>query len=539
MQKRLGSYVILFAFIAIQNYGYMRLAFSKCFEEALLANAVAYLGGVITPVFCILCIADLCHQKKVNLITIPLIFTAAFLFFLVNTIGKNELYYKSIELVIEPGYSWLKKEYAPLHNLYPIYILSCMFICMGIIVKAYLNKKYISYITSTILFVSMSTMVGIYFVERILHLKLELISYSFLFLEISVLILLNRINNYDTWSISSSSIKESRQYGFVIFNSKGRLYGADSIARAWFEELNELSIDRTINSTSTDFLQQIHAWLEIPKIDEVKYFERNDNIIEAKLSIVKQKNALSIYCVSLRDDTEHQKFDQFLSIYNSELERKVEEKTAQLAKVQDDIILNMASTVESRDANTGGHIKRTSDVVRIFVNHLFETQNFPNLTKDFSQRVIKAAPLHDFGKIGIPDNILNKPGKFEPFEYEIMKTHSEKGAGIVSKILQNSPDTDFRDIAVNVAHFHHEKWDGKGYPKGLSGENIPFEARIMALADVFDALVSKRVYKENFSYDKAFSIIEESSGNHFDPNLCQEFLKCRPQLEELFNSYEE
>ena len=118
-----------------------------------------------------------------------------------------------------------------------------------------------------------------------------------------------------------------------------------------------------------------------------------------------------------------------------------------------------------------------------------------------------------------------------------MKTHAAKGAEILKRILMNTDDTDFKNLAVNVAHYHHEKWNGTGYPEKLKETQIPFEARVMALADVFDALVSKRVYKESFSYDKAFSIIEESSGSHFDPVLCKEFLKCRPQLEALYNKY--
>lgn len=159
------------------------------------------------------------------------------------------------------------------------------------------------------------------------------------------------------------------------------------------------------------------------------------------------------------------------------------------------------------------------------------------MDKEVAKRIIKAAPLHDFGKIGIPDIILNKPGKFTPEEYEVMKQHAAKGAVIVERILQNSEDELFKKIAVNVAHFHHEKWDGNGYPTKISGEQIPFEARVMALADVFDALVSKRVYKESFTYDKAFEIIEESCGTHFEPTLCQAFLKCRKELEDLYNSY--
>ncbi|MGN0959159.1 MAG: HD-GYP domain-containing protein, partial [Coriobacteriales bacterium] len=194
------------------------------------------------------------------------------------------------------------------------------------------------------------------------------------------------------------------------------------------------------------------------------------------------------------------------------------------------------SIVENRDNDTGGHIRRTSDVVRVFTEHLLESGSLPELSAAASMRIIEAAPLHDFGKIAIPDSILNKPGKFTPEEYEAMKQHAEKGAVIVAQILQNSDDAQFKRTAVNIAHYHHERWDGSGYPNGLAGEQIPLEARIMALADVFDALVSKRVYKDMYSFDVAFGIIEGSSGSHFDPALCREFLQCRPQVEALYRA---
>ena len=223
--------------------------------------------------------------------------------------------------------------------------------------------------------------------------------------------------------------------------------------------------------------------------------------------------------------------------YNENLERDVNAKTEKLDQMKDDIIISMASIVENRDNNTGGHIARTSDVVKIFVRHLQSARIYKELTPQIAKCIIKAAPLHDFGKIAIPDVILNKPGKFEPEEYEEMKTHAAKGAVIVERILQNTEDTTFKRIAVNLAHYHHEKWDGSGYPEGRSKNTIPFEARVMALADFFDAPVRKRVYKDSYGYDKAFSIITENCGTHFDPQLCKEFLKCRASFEKLYDSY--
>lgn len=151
---------------------------------------------------------------------------------------------------------------------------------------------------------------------------------------------------------------------------------------------------------------------------------------------------------------------------------------------------------------------------------------------------LKAAPMHDLGKIAVDDRVLRKPGSFTPEEFEEMKKHSEKGAEIVTQILDGVNDEEFVAIARNITHYHHEKWNGQGYPEQLSGIDIPLEARIMALADVFDALVSKRCYKEKMDYDKAFEIIEESLGSHFDPELGKLFLKCRENLEAYYDSVE-
>ena len=275
-------------------------------------------------------------------------------------------------------------------------------------------------------------------------------------------------------------------------------------------------------------------WVLTGDSQSVVYFEREGRILEVCHSVPEEYHG-KLHCIRIRDDTAQHQYLKLVERYNEELGAQVKEKTARLMEVQNDIIVSMASIVENRDNNTGGHIRRTSDVVRVFVEHLLATDYSPALTRETAERIIKAAPLHDFGKIAIPDSILNKSDKFVPEEYEVMKLHAQKGAGIVARILQNSDDLQFKNIAVNVAHYHHERWDGTGYPCGLVQEEIPLEARIMALSDVFDALVSERVYKEQFSYDKAFGIIEESSGSHFDPSLCRAFLQCRLKIETLYN----
>lgn len=229
-------------------------------------------------------------------------------------------------------------------------------------------------------------------------------------------------------------------------------------------------------------------------------------------------------------------FGELVDVFN-DMSADLAEKNKKIQAIQDSIIKGMAVMVESRDNSTGGHINRTSDCVRVFVDKLSYMLDYEDVSQAYWDAIIKAAPMHDLGKIAVDDAVLRKPGKFTDEEYEKMKAHSAEGARIVENVLSQVDDEEFKQIAINVAHYHHEKWDGRGYPEKLSGEDIPFEARIMALADVFDALVSKRCYKESFTYDRAFNIIEESLGSHFDPKLGKLFIQCREDLIQLYDSY--
>ena len=203
--------------------------------------------------------------------------------------------------------------------------------------------------------------------------------------------------------------------------------------------------------------------------------------------------------------------------------------------MHENTIMGIATMIESRDNSTGGHIKRTSMGVKFLVSEMKKENEF-NLSESFYKNVIKAAPMHDLGKIAVDDAILRKPGKFTPEEYEEMKKHSAEGAKIIAEILDESVEKEFRQIAINVAHYHHERIDGTGYPLGLKGDEIPIEARIMAIADVYDALVSKRVYKDKFSFEKAYEIIMEGMGSQFDKRLEKYFIASRKKLEEYYSS---
>ena len=210
-------------------------------------------------------------------------------------------------------------------------------------------------------------------------------------------------------------------------------------------------------------------------------------------------------------------------------------KNEAISTFQSGMINVMADLVESRDQSTGEHIKNTSSYVEIICDELIKEGKFPDiLDEDFKNNIVSSAPMHDIGKIKVSDTILNKPGKFEPWEYEIMKTHAEEGAKIIHTVKKTVENEELKENylgeAENMAHYHHEKWNGQGYPCGLKGEEIPLSARIMAVADVFDALVAVRVYKPAMPFEKAVSIIKEGSGEHFDPDVVEAFVNAEEKI---------
>ncbi|NRR29367.1 two-component system response regulator [Oxalobacteraceae bacterium] len=225
----------------------------------------------------------------------------------------------------------------------------------------------------------------------------------------------------------------------------------------------------------------------------------------------------------------------FLRDQNGYLEQEVQRRSRELNAVQDVTIHAMASLAETRDNETGNHIRRTQHYVRVLARQLREHARFRDFLDDATiELLFKSAPLHDIGKIGIPDRILLKPGRFTPEEFEIMKTHTTLGRDAIAHAEQQlGMDVDFLRLAKEIAYGHQEKWDGSGYPEGLAGDAIPISARLMAVADVYDALISRRVYKDGMPHEKAVQIIVEGRGSHFDPDICDAFQACLQDFQQI------
>lgn len=207
----------------------------------------------------------------------------------------------------------------------------------------------------------------------------------------------------------------------------------------------------------------------------------------------------------------------------------------ELSRYHSETVMAFANLIENRDNSTGGHVKRTSLYVKLIAEQLRDSRQFKEiLTKDYINNLVKAAPMHDIGKIAVPDAILQKPGKLTEEEFAIMKLHSEKGGKIIQETFQNLGSEDFRKMAYHVARYHHEKWNGKGYLEGLKRKDIPLSARIMAVADVFDAVSEKRCYRDAMPLEKCFEIIEQGSGQDFDPLIVEAFMNIRDKVEQVY-----
>lgn len=219
---------------------------------------------------------------------------------------------------------------------------------------------------------------------------------------------------------------------------------------------------------------------------------------------------------------------------NRDLDRKVKERTRTIEETQEALLIGLAKLAEYRDPETGAHIERTRALcMALAIAASLDGRFSEQVTSDFIGNLYRSAPLHDIGKVGVPDHILNKPGKLTNEEFEEMKAHSVGGGKAIEEAEKSLKGNSFLETARNIAFHHHEKWNGGGYPSGLAADEIPLEARIMAIADVYDALINKRVYKPPLSHEEAMSLILAESGKQLDPSLVEIFMRIEKEVKEI------
>lgn len=225
---------------------------------------------------------------------------------------------------------------------------------------------------------------------------------------------------------------------------------------------------------------------------------------------------------------------------NERLTYDIAEAVFRSVQAQESVIFALASLAEQRDPETGHHLMRIHKYCELICREMrFSTKYAGSINGRAAYDIPSASTLHDIGKVGVPDAVLLKNGKLDPDEFAIMKTHTVLGAETLRRVSEKFPDNEYIRLGCEIAHFHHERWDGNGYPVGLSGEDIPLSARIVTLADVYDALRSKRCYKEGFSHEKSLAIMESEAGKAFDPDLFEIFKACADRANDAFEHYSE
>lgn len=540
---------LMMVIMVFSNLGYLALQLSTELNEALLAMKIIYLGGCFIPMLYFLTVCGICHVFVRKRYILPMIALQGGIFCAVCTIGYLPWFYKNVSLVHQNGLTTLAKEYGPMHILYPItmtiyFTASLAMIIWCIIKKSSVNNLELQYM---IAFAGV-TVVG-YFATRLAHLPYDIMPFSYLLLMIGALIPIYHSNLFTVQENMDVIREQLSHVAFITFDQKMQYMGANRFARSIFPELQGLNVGHPLTHVSDElgtmiadlqqFRKEMHPESSREHIHQkYKTIKIGDSYYDTMIHTIHNVTHHCVgYTVELTDETDHHRVLELTERYNEQLFDQVENKTQRIRDIQEKTILGMAQMVESRDLSTGGHIKRTSDVVKIFSKKIMESDY--KISSRFLGLVARSAPMHDLGKIGVDDAILRKQGLFTDEEYEEMKKHAAIGGKMVTDILTDVEEESVVRIARNVANYHHEKYDGSGYPEGLVGAKIPVEARIMALADVFDALVSKRCYKEAYSFDQAFEIIEKEAGTHFDYTLAMIFLQCRPELEAYYTQNNE
>ena len=523
---------LTFILTPIINLAYLFFSTSTVMEEAVVSNKITYLGGCYLLLIMTLTIFNLCKIELKKWIRLSLLLFSTLVFITAMRSPESKIFNTEVTFEIVDGVVMLHKKLSVMHYVFFVMVGGYILLSLGAIIYSYFKRKQASRKIILLLLILEIFSLICFAATRIFSLNFDLTPLSYDAGLLIFIIVIRKMSLYDITDSAIDTIIEKGDTGFISFDNKFNYVGSNETAKTIVPEINDLVVDKPIDNEK---LNNIKEWLndfKVNNLNNVHYLERNDKTYVITTSLLYVGKSKKGYQLTIKDDTQNQEYIKLINTFNDELKNEVEEKTREIVKVSDNFIIGLATMVESRDNSTGGHIKRTSEGVRLLVE---EMKKDKIISDEFCERIIKAAPMHDIGKIAVDDRILRKPGKFTPEEFEEMKKHSEAGAKILSEIVDDKHDKEFKKITVNVAHFHHERWDGSGYPKGLKGEEIPLEARIMAIADVYDALVSKRVYKEKFSFEESYKIIKDGMGTQFDKSLEVYFDRARENLEKYYS----
>jgi len=503
--------VILTSSVIIMLIGYLMEIIATDQNTAMAGTVFAYVGKPYALMATYLFVADFCGKQfsrkwvlfhaAINSIYPALIITNSY----------HHLYYSSVDFDPTRRFSGLILGHGPFYYLYMAMIIFNFVACLYFTIKEFraVHSKEVRIQCLYLAGMLSSTVIGyLIFLTGFTGGYDTTMAGTFVG-AILLTILFFRYKLFDSLSLAKDKAMDESGTGYLVVKDSGEV-----------DYLNSSASRILSDALSLESLNTLH--------DGDHVLNGRDGLVyEIMKSHVIQKDRVYGETMEIREITEKHN-------YSLRLESEVNERTREIKRIQRTIISAFAGIIDARDNSTGTHIRNMSRYAEIIARSLHESGDDNGiLSEEMITIIVDVAPLHDIGKLSIPDSILLKPGKLTDEEYELMKTHAVQGGKIIRECLDGVESEVYVKMAENVALYHHERWDGKGYPMGLAGTDIPLSARIMSVADVYDAVRSERVYKPPFDLYECRRIIEEGSGTQFDPTVVRAFMRAIDQIESL------
>ena len=515
--SRLQITLLAMVMATLLNFiGYLMEITSNSMDTALMGLKVEYIGKPFIMLSVFFFVMHYCHIELPKLISGFLMILHIGVTMLVFTCDDNTLFFNSISFTTEGTFPHLIRGQGITCTAYMVMTCCLATICIFYAVKEWhmaetrLVRKHAVYI----LLMIVTQAVGLSLYLSGITGGYDTMNIAYLIDVILLAVSIFRYRLFEVLTLAKEKALNDYQDGLIVLDNRNMVIYSNSLAKEIYPELKGEDYQSVI--------ERMDAYINL---DE-KLFYRS------KVFQIKQQPIM-------QEGMEYGKTYKIIDItdsyyYATRLQNDVEERTRQIKSMQSSVIESFANMIEARDGITGQHVKHTSAYVRILIYGLREMGLYKDLlTDEYIATVIDVAPLHDIGKIAIMDQILNKNDRLTDEEFEAIKTHPQVGVTIAEDILRGVESDSYIKVAHDIILYHHEKWDGTGYPAGIKGNKIPLCARIMAVADVYDALRSKRSYKEGFSKEKSRRIIVEGAGIHFDPDIVRVFQEHIDEIERV------
>lgn len=509
-------FMMLMSIVAISNGGYLAMALAETAEGAMLANKIAYIGGCFTSPVMISLICSICNYNLNKWLRFAMYAYCFIVYGIILTAGYNNLYYTEYHIEKLWDSTILVNEYGPAHSMFYLILYGAMAVQTGLLIYSIIKKRSVSRKNLHMLIALEIFNIGSFFAGRLISPDFEVMPALFVLDGWIFLYIHRRAIIYNIEENVANSLEKHQKNGYILFDNRLNYLGCNKPAEHIIPKLSECYVDLPV--TDIPELEKLLKKLKDNNEESITTFKTDNRHFECHINRITYNDKNRGYILEFIEDTEKWKNLNSLSSYNTELEEKVREQTCKLREKQEAIeelfiqtVTALSEAVDAKDRYTSGHSKRVAEYSRMLAKRMGKS-------KDEQDEIYRAGLLHDVGKIRIPVEIINKAGKLTDEEYNIIKIHPVTGYHILSGIAGSS-------LIAIAAKYHHERYDGKGYPNGLIGDKIPEAARILGVADSYDAMTSNRSYRKALPQDVVRAEIEKGKGTQFDPVIADIMLE--------------